>query len=120
MKKFTIYHNPQCSKCRSSLDLLIEARQDVQVVEYLKTPPTTSELDRLLKMLGIEPADFVRKREDRYQELNLEKNPPASREAWLKVLVENPILIERPIVTDGERAVLGRPPEKVEKFLREN
>ncbi len=84
----------------------------------MKTPPTESELDLLLNLLGLEPHQIVRTGEDEYIGLDLEKNPPKSRAKWIEVLVENPILIERPIISDGTRAIIGRPPEKVLEFLK--
>ena len=117
-KPITIYYNPDCSKCRGSLGLIEQSESQFKVVEYLKTPPTEQELDGLLHQLDMEPAQIVRKGEDRYEELKLDQNPPATRQAWIRILCENPILIERPIVTDGTRAVLGRPPENVLKLMK--
>lgn len=116
--RVTCYHNQRCSKSRSTLSLLEEAGVEVQVINYLETPPSSTELDHLLKLLGKEPQEIVRTGEDRYEELGLKKNPPKTRKAWLDLLVKNPILIERPIVTDGKRAVLGRPPENVQVFIK--
>jgi arsenate reductase len=107
----TVYHNAKCSKSRATLDLVRKAGVEHRVVEYLKTPPTVEELDRLLTQLGLEPEQVVRKGEDEYEAVA--KDPPRTRAAWLALLVKHPILIERPIVTDGARAVLGRPPENV-------
>jgi arsenate reductase (glutaredoxin) len=111
-----IFHNPRCSKSRATLEQL--QGQELEVVDYLRHPPTPAELDQLLKLLGLEPAQIARTGEERYEELGLGRKPPATRVAWLKVLSENPILIERPIVTDGKRAVIGRPPENVKRLLR--
>lgn len=113
----TIYHNPRCSKSRAALERIRAAGAEHRVVEYLKTPPTVEELDQVLRLLGVEPAQVTRTHEDVWAELGLDRTPPPTREAWLKVLVEHPILIERPIVTDGARAVIGRPPENVEALL---
>lgn len=117
MKKLTVYYNDGCSKCRATHAILREAGVEFETVEYLVNPPSVETLDALLKQLGIPPEELARKGEDEYEALGLEKNPPSTREAWLKVLVENPILIERPIVTDGTRAVIARPPEKVRQLL---
>lgn len=113
----TVYHNSRCSKSRAALELLREAGKEVRVVDYLASPPTVEDLDRLLRLMNLEPEAVTRKKEDRYRELGLGERPPASREEWLRVLVENPILIERPIATDGKRAVIGRPPENVRALL---
>src|SRR5690242_12205158 len=118
MKKLKIYHNQSCSKSRETLKMIQESPAEVEVIHYLEKTPTVSELDSLLTLLGLEPEQIVRKGEDRYEELELHINPPKSRMDWLQVLVNNPILIERPIVSDGKRAVIGRPPENVRVFLR--
>tara|TARA_B100000586_G_C19767521_1_gene284536 strand:- start:3 stop:305 length:303 start_codon:yes stop_codon:yes gene_type:complete len=88
-----------------------------EVVEYLKDSPTPSELDALCKMLGVEPQQIIRIKEKRFQELGLSLNDPLSRDQWLKILAENPILIERPIFVTGDKAVIGRPPERVLDLL---
>ena len=88
------------------------------MVNYLENPPTVAELERLTKQLSLAAEAIVRKKEPRFQELGLNKNPPKSVAAWLKILSDNPILIERPIVTNGIRAVLGRPPENVLELLK--
>ncbi len=118
MSKLRIYHNPRCSKSRDTLKMIEEAKAGVEIVHYLENTPSASELDSLLKMLGLEPEQIVREGEDRYEELGLESKPPRTRADWIRVLVENPILIERPIVTDGKKAVLGRPPENVKALLK--
>lgn len=117
MAKLTIYHNASCSKSRGTFEILETSGTDFEVVEYLKNPPDTATLDRLVTMLGMQPEQIVRTHEDVYEELGLDRNPPGTRAEWLEVLVKHPILIERPIVTDGKRAVIGRPPENVRKLL---
>lgn len=108
----TIYHNPRCSKCRQALALLTDAGVTAEVVDYLKNPPSETELDGMLVKLGLEPTEILRTGEDRYAELGL-KGKTLTRAEWLRVLAENPILMERPIVIMGDRAVVGRPPERV-------
>ena len=115
MSKFTIYHNPKCSKSRATLALLAERGADARVIEYLKTPPTVAELTALVAKLGIEPAELVRKGEDVYKQQYAGKT--LSAEQWIAAMVRHPILIERPIVVAGNRAVLGRPPENVERLF---
>ncbi len=111
-----LFHNPRCSKSREALALLRERGVEPQVVEYLKQPPTAAEIDALLKQLGLEPRQLMRKGEAVYRELDLDA-PALTRAALIDAMARNPILIERPIASDGKRAVLGRPPEKVLELL---
>lgn len=112
----TIYHNPRCSKSRQTLTLLQEKGVEPEVVEYLKTPPSKETLSQLLDQLGLEPRDAMRRKEAVYKELNL-ADPDLSRDALIAAMVENPILIERPIVSTNGKAALGRPPEAVLEIL---
>lgn len=111
-----IYHNPRCTKSRQALKRLEEAGLDIEVIEYLKTPPSAAELDRLLKRLGMEPDELMRRKEALYKELGL-ADKKLNRKETIRVLVENPKLIERPIIDDGERAVVARPTERVDELL---
>lgn len=111
-----IYHNPRCSKSRQTLALLTERDIEPQIVEYLKTPPSVAELERLLKMLGLEPRELMRRKEPEYKALGLD-DPALSRDALIRAMVEHPQLIERPIVVSGKKAALGRPPEGVLEIL---
>ncbi|MBB5209864.1 arsenate reductase (glutaredoxin) [Microbulbifer hydrolyticus] len=113
---WTIYHNPRCSKSRQTLQLLQENNIEPEVVLYLETPPDTAILTALLKKLGIGARDLLRKGEDAYKELNL-KDPTLGDDALIQAMVTHPKLIERPIVVNGEKAVLGRPPENVLELL---
>ena len=113
----TIYHNPRCSKSRQTLALLEKKGAAPRVVDYLKTPPSAGELKAILKKLGLKPRDLMRKGEPRYAELGL-KDRDMADDALIALMVANPILIERPIVIKGERAVIGRPPENVEKLFK--
>lgn len=108
----TLYHNPRCSKSRDALSLLRANGVEPEVVLYLETPPNAKALKGLLAKLGIGPRDLLRKSEDVYKELNLgdEKLGDA---ALINAMVENPKLIERPIAINGDKAVVGRPPENV-------
>jgi len=110
--KVRIYHNPRCSKSRQTLDLLHQHGVEPEIVEYLKTPPTVSELDQLLKLLKLEPRELMRTKETEYKELGLAE-PTLSRQALIEAMVAHPKLIERPIVIRGKRAAVGRPPESV-------
>ena len=111
-----IYHNPRCSKSRQTLELIRAAGVEPEIVEYLNQPPTIEELDALLKKLKLEPREIMRKGEAEYKELKL-KDREFEREEGLRLLVEHPKLIERPIVVKGRKAVLGRPPENVQELL---
>ncbi|MBI3571781.1 MAG: arsenate reductase (glutaredoxin) [Gammaproteobacteria bacterium] len=108
----TIYHNPQCAKSRATLKLLEDRGLKPNVIEYLKTPPSTTELKKLIGMLGITPRALLRTKEAEYKQLKLD-NPSASDAQILHAMAKHPRLIERPIVVSGNRAALGRPPEQV-------
>lgn len=110
-----IYHNPRCSKSRQTLNLIEENGKEVGVIKYLDTPPKESELKEIIAMLGIAPQDLIRKGEKIYKE-NF-KGKEYNNEEWIKIMVKNPILIERPIVVENGKAIIGRPPEKVLELL---
>tara|TARA_R110001592_G_C13053985_1_gene740394 strand:+ start:74 stop:412 length:339 start_codon:yes stop_codon:yes gene_type:complete len=110
-----IYHNPRCSKSRQTLQLIKDAGADVEIIEYLNNVPTAKELAAVLVKLGMNAEDILRKGEDIYKQNY--KGKTFSNEEWIKIMVENPKLIERPIVIKGNKAVLGRPPENVNEFL---
>lgn len=112
----TIYHNPRCSKSRQTLQLLKDKGIEPEIVEYLKTPPDAATLDRFLTKLGMEPRELMRRKEAPYKELNL-ADESLDRAALIKAMVENPILIERPIVVSDGKVALGRPPESVLEIL---
>jgi arsenate reductase len=105
----TIYHNPRCSKSRQTLALLQENGITPTIVEYLQTPPTTTELADILQKLGKAPADIIRKKEAKEEGVDL----TADDATLLAAMATTPRIIERPIVVHGARAVLGRPPENV-------
>jgi len=112
----TIYHNPRCSKSRATLALLEEKGVEPEIIEYLQTPPSRDEMIRILAGLGMEPRDLMRRKEEPYKALGLsdvEKN----RDMLIDAMLENPILIERPVVVNGGRYALGRPPENVLEIL---
>lgn len=115
MSEFTIYHNPRCTKSRATLALLEDRHIQPTIVEYLKTPPTAAELKAIIGKLGIKPEDLVRKGEDIYKEKYAGKSLTDAQ--WIDAMVRDPILIERPIVVSGARAVIGRPPENVEALI---
>jgi arsenate reductase len=109
-----IYHNPRCAKSRETLALLEKRGVKLRIVEYLKTPPDKAELKRLLRLLGKTPRELLRAKEARDAGLD---RPGLSDDAIIAGMVEHPIVIERPIVVNGDRAALGRPPEAVMKIL---
>ena len=111
-----IYHNPRCSKSRATLELLHSKGIEPRIVEYLKTPPDAVELDRILRMLDMEPRELMRRKEPEYAEADLD-DPGLTRETLIRAMVQRPILIERPIVVHGDRAAIGRPPENVLEVL---
>jgi len=112
----TIYHNPRCSKSRSTLQILQDKGITPDVVEYLKTAPSAAQLEEILALLGMEPRDLMRTGESVYKELGLDSKD-LTRQALIQAMVDNPILIERPIVIANGKAVIGRPPEKVLEIL---
>ncbi|MES2140971.1 MAG: arsenate reductase (glutaredoxin) [Bacteroidota bacterium] len=112
----TIYHNTRCSKSREACSILEDKGVEFETIEYLKTPPTPKEIKGLLKMLGMKAQDIVRKGEPLYKEKFADKK--LSESEWIKALAENPILIERPIIVKGNKAIIGRPPEKVLELLK--
>ncbi|CAM4183371.1 arsenate reductase (glutaredoxin) [Serratia silvae] len=117
MKNVTIYHNPRCSKSRETLALLEQHGIEPQVVLYLDTPPSVSELKKLLLELGFASArELMRKKEDLYKELNL-ADKTLGEEQLLQAMVTHPKLIERPIVVKDGKARIGRPPEQVLEIL---
>ena len=112
----TIYHNTRCSKSRQTLQLIRDAGVEPSVVEYLKTPPTSVELSSILEKLKLEPTELMRRKEAVFSELQL-ATAELTRDELIAVMVENPVLIERPIVVKGSAAVIGRPPENVQELL---
>ena len=115
MKEFIIYHNPRCSKSREALEILQEKNCSFKIVEYLKEPLSELKIKVLLKQLQLTPIDIIRTKEKCFSEIGLSKT--STDVELIKAMVENPILLERPIITDGKKAVIGRPPENVLKLL---
>ncbi len=118
MSAYTIYHNPKCSKSRQTLALLQEHGIEPQIIEYLKTPPTVKTLASLCELLQKQPQAIIRTKEKCFHELGLTITDQKSPQQWLQILADNPILIERPIVVKGNKAVIGRPPENVLTLLK--
>jgi len=116
MSKFTIYHNPRCSKSRETLKLLEEGGVEFEVVEYLTNPPSEAELKKIIKMLNVTPREVMRHKEEEYKQQKLD-NPKLTANQLIKAMVRTPKLIERPIVVSNGKAVIGRPPENVLEIL---
>jgi len=112
----SIYHNPRCSKSRQTLALLEERGISPDIVLYLETPPTAEILSDVLNKLGITPRQLLRKGEDAYKENNL-SDTSLTDQQLIDAMVAHPKLIERPIVINGSKAALGRPPEQVLDIL---
>ena len=107
----TIYHNPRCSKSRQALQLLEEKGVEVPVRKYLEDPPSEADLRKIVKLLGIRPIELCRKGEKIYKGLGLSADMKDGD--VIRLMVENPVLIERPVFVWGGKAVVGRPPENV-------
>ena len=117
MSKITILHNPRCSKSRQTLQLLQENGVEPEVVEYLKTPPSADEVEQFVKLLGYESArELMRTKEAEYKEQNL-GDAAVTEKQLIDAMVNTPKLIERPIVINGDKARVGRPPESVLDIL---
>ncbi|MEG0862004.1 MAG: arsenate reductase (glutaredoxin) [Pseudomonas sp.] len=116
MTDLTLYHNPRCSKSRGALELLEARGLAPTVVRYLETPPDAATLKALLGKLGIDARQLLRSGEDEYKDLNL-ADPALSEAQLIDAMVKHPKLIERPILIAGDKAVIGRPPEKVLEIL---
>lgn len=112
-----IYHNPRCSKSRQGLEILKESGQDYEVIQYLKEPISKDDLKEIIKLLNIKPIALVRKNEKIWKESFKSKADELSDEDIIEAMIENPKLIERPIVINGEKAVIGRPPEDIKEIL---
>ena len=110
-----IYHNPRCSKSRQGLALLKEANVDLEIIEYLKNPLTESELEALLKKLKIPAIELIRKNEAIWKEQFINKS--LNETELIEAMIAFPKLIERPIVVNGDKAVIGRPLEKISAII---
>ncbi|MBW1295103.1 arsenate reductase (glutaredoxin) [Aquimarina litoralis] len=111
----TIYHNPRCSKSRQCLSILEEKKEDLQIIKYLENPLTEDELADIITLLGVEPIDLVRKNEAIWKQEF--KGKQLTNEEVVKAMIDHPKLIERPIVIKNNKAIIGRPPEKVIDIL---
>jgi len=116
MKHLKIYHNPRCSKSRKTLQIIRDHGVEPEVIEYLKKPPTESELKKISNLLGLNPKHFVRINENDFKESGLSKKT-SDNAAMFELMARFPKVIERPIVISNDRAIIGRPPENVLKIL---
>lgn len=111
----TIYHNPKCRKSRAGLQYLYDKGLECEVVEYLKKPFTREELKELLMKLNLRPLEIVRTQEDEFKEKLKSKH--FTDEEWITILLENPKLIQRPIVVKNHKAVIGQPVEEIDRLI---
>lgn len=114
--KMVIYHNPRCSKSRATLELLRERKIEPTIVEYLNNPPSITELKDILSWLKLSARDLLRRNEPEYKAAGLENNE-LSEDQIIEAIVKHPILLERPIVVNENKAAIGRPPENVLSIL---
>ena len=112
----TIYHNPRCSKSRAAMDLLTDKGIETNVVKYLDTPPDSAAIAEILDMLDLEPRELMRKGEQAYKDNNLD-DATLTREKLIEAMVNNPSVIERPIVVKDGKAAIGRPIENIIDIL---
>ena len=106
-----IYHNPRCRKSREALKLLQEHGEKIEIIEYLKNPPSITELSSLVSKMNMKPEELIRKNETLFK--NRYRGKSFSDKEWIRIMVNNPVLIERPIIVKDKRVILARPPEKV-------
>lgn len=112
-----IYHNPRCSKSRQGLEIIKESGQEHEVIQYLKEPLSIDDLKEVLNLLNIKPIALVRKNEKVWKENYKDKADELSDKDIIEAMAENPKLIERPIVVNGKKAVIGRPPEDIKEII---
>lgn len=110
-KKVTIFYNPECSKCQNALCSLEERGFTAELIEYLKDVPTENEIRNVLKMLGIPARELIRESEPVFREKF--DGQDHSEEEWIRIMAEHPVLIQRPIIIRGDKAVIGRSPEQL-------
>jgi arsenate reductase (glutaredoxin) len=115
-EKITIYQKPTCSTCRQTIKILKDEGVPFESIDYIIDTPTIDELHSIIKKLGIKPIELFRKKEPLYKEIGIGERDLSDKDL-LRILVENPILIERPIVIRGKKAVIARPPEKIKELF---
>src|SRR5688572_7766884 len=111
-----VYFKPNCATCQTALQLIkANSKEKIETVEYLVETPTQGQLKEIIRMLGIKPEELVRKKEPLYKEKYEGKKITGAQ--WIKILNQNPILIERPIIINGDKAIIGRPVERIIEFV---
>lgn len=115
MAEFQIYHNPRCTKSRQALKLLDEKGQDYEVILYLEDVPSFDQLKNVISQLGIKPYELLRRGEAIFKEKY--KGKELSDDEWIQAMIEHPKLIERPIVIRNDRAIIGRPTERILEII---
>lgn len=110
----TVWYKPTCGTCQKVRKALEDKGYSLTLVEYLKTPPTVAEIDAACQKAGIEPSALARQKEEIYPEVSARCK---TRQDWLQALHDNPLLIERPVVILEDRAIIARPPERLNEFL---
>ena len=114
-----VYFKPKCATCQTAMQLIkANSKEKIETVEYLVETPTQQQLKEIIKMLGIKPEELVRKKEPLYKEKYEGKKITGAQ--WIKILNQNPILIERPIIVNGDKAIIGRPVERIVEFVKQN
>ena len=117
MHTVTIWHNPRCSKSREAVQILEQNNCEIEIIKYLETPPTKDEITTALTMLGMNPKELMRTKEDIFSELRLREE--YDYDTLVDAMVAHPILIERPVIFKDDRAIIGRPTEIIAKFITE-
>jgi len=116
-RKAVIYHNPKCSKSNAALNLLLEKGVEVDIVDYLETPLSNAAIGKLLEMLGIEAKKLIRFGEPAAKASRLAVDDIRDEQEWIAFMVQNPVLIERPIIVIDNKAVIGRPAEAILEII---
>ena len=114
--KTVIYHNPSCSKSRETLQIIKDSKIEAEIIEYLEDPPTAEELRRIIDMLGVAARDLLRTTEPAYQDAALHDDSLSDNEL-IDAICKYPVLLQRPIVISGNRAIIGRPPARVLEII---
>ena len=117
MARIKIYHNTKWSKSRQTLDVLKTLGVDFEIIEYIKAPPSPAELDKICQMLGVEPLQIIRVKDKKFKALGLSPAESKTRQEWLQLMSASPSIIERPIVVNGDKAAIGRPPESIKAII---
>ena len=111
----TIYHNPRCQKSREGLEIVKGSGKEFRIVEYLKEPPGEEEIKELLELLNLKPIQLIRQKENLWKEKYKDKDLDDNE--LVRLIAENPKLMERPVVVSNKQAVIGRPPSNIERII---